>query len=117
MENEENIKIGLRIRDLRKQHKIQGTDLARTLGISRATLYRYESGEVGKLPIQTIKDIAQALHTTPGYIMGWEDESGKPIEETNQAAETVAAHIDEDTPKHEREQIINFIENLKKARK
>ncbi|QLL75794.1 helix-turn-helix domain-containing protein [Limosilactobacillus reuteri] len=36
---------------------------------------------------------------------------------TNEAAETVAAHIDEDTPVQEREQIINFIENLKKARK
>ena len=34
----------------------------------------------------------------------------------NSAADTIAAHIDDDTPEAEREQIINFIENLKKAR-
>ena len=117
MENSDNIKIGMRIRELRKHNGVQGTDLAKELNISRATLYRYEAGEVGKLPIRTIRKIAAALHTTPGYIMGWEDADGKPIEATNEAAETVAAHIDEDTPKQEREQIINFNENLKKARK
>lgn len=115
MENEENIKIGQRIRQLRQEQNIQGTDLAHDLGISRATLYRYEAGEVGKLPIKFISRLAIHLHTTPGYIMGWEDKSGKPID-TNEAAETVAAHIDSDTPAAEREQIINFIENLKKAR-
>lgn len=35
----------------------------------------------------------------------------------NSTAETVAAHIDDDTPEEEKQQIINFIENLKKARK
>ena len=29
----------------------------------------------------------------------------------------IMAHIDDDTPEEERQQIINFIENLKKARK
>ena len=35
----------------------------------------------------------------------------------NSTAETVAAHIDDDTPVEEKQQIINFIVNLKKARK
>lgn len=34
----------------------------------------------------------------------------------NEVARTIAAHIDDDTPEDEREQIINFIENLKRAR-
>lgn len=34
----------------------------------------------------------------------------------NEVAQTIAAHIDDDTPDDEREQIINFIENLKRAR-
>ncbi|WP_252902869.1 helix-turn-helix domain-containing protein [Paucilactobacillus hokkaidonensis] len=33
----------------------------------------------------------------------------------NEPADLVAAHIDEDTPDEEKEQIINFIENLKKG--
>ena len=37
--------------------------------------------------------------------------------ELNSTAQTIAAHIDDDTPEEERQQIINFIENLKKARK
>lgn len=40
-----------------------------------------------------------------------------PNSNNNEAAEVVAAHIDDDTPKSEQQQIINFIENLKKARK
>lgn len=40
----------------------------------------------------------------------------KPRKE-NKVAETIAAHIDDDTPEEEKQQIINFIENLKKARK
>lgn len=35
----------------------------------------------------------------------------------NESAEVIAAHIDDDTSPTEQEQIINFIENLKKARK
>lgn len=34
----------------------------------------------------------------------------------NEPVDLIAAHIDDDTPADEREQIINFIENLKKAR-
>ncbi|WP_353990049.1 helix-turn-helix transcriptional regulator [Pediococcus argentinicus] len=37
-------------------------------------------------------------------------------ESENETAKLVAAHIDNDTPAAEREQIINFIESLKKSR-
>lgn len=40
----------------------------------------------------------------------------EPDQNNNEAAQTIAAHIDDDTPDDEREQIINFIENLKRAR-
>lgn len=40
----------------------------------------------------------------------------EPDRNNNEVAQTIAAHIDDDTPDDEREQIINFIESLKRAR-
>jgi hypothetical protein len=37
----------------------------------------------------------------------------EPDQNNNEVAQTIAAHIDDDTPDDEREQIINFIEKLK----
>lgn len=39
-----------------------------------------------------------------------------PNDSENKVAKTIAAHIDDDTPDDEKEQIINFIESLKRAR-
>lgn len=39
-----------RIRQRRKELGLSAEDLARALGVSRATVYRYESAETEKLP-------------------------------------------------------------------
>ena len=49
-------------------------ELAERLNKNRATIYRYESGEIEDMPITVLEPLAKALNTTPAYIMGWEDE-------------------------------------------
>lgn len=74
---------GKRIHDRRVALNISVEDLAAQLNKNRATVYRYESDEIENFPISVIVPLAKALHTTPAYLMGWEDspepESSLPV--------------------------------------
>lgn len=48
-------------------------ELAAKLGKDRSTIYRYEKGDIENLPLDILEPIAKALHTTPQYLMGWEE--------------------------------------------
>lgn len=74
--------IGERIKKRREELNMTQAELARILGYkSRTSVYKMELGERG-LPQKKIKQIAEALHTTPEYIMGWE-EKPKEKEQTS----------------------------------
>lgn len=64
---------GERIRSLRKARGLSAEDLAKVLGVSPSTIYRYENGDIEKVPGDTLVPIANALQTTPAYLMGWID--------------------------------------------
>jgi transcriptional regulator with XRE-family HTH domain len=64
---------GTRIRQLREALGLSQDDLAMLLNYkSRSSINKIELGE-RNLTQSKIKAIADALHTTPAYIMGWED--------------------------------------------
>ena len=69
--------IGQKIKELRKQLNMSIDDLAAKLGKNRATIYRYERGDIENLPLDVLEPLANALETTPAYLMGWEDTSKK----------------------------------------
>lgn len=68
---------GERIKRRRKELGLSADDLAERLGVSRSTVYRYESGFIEKLPMDFLEPLSKALQTTPSYIMGWDDAPGK----------------------------------------
>lgn len=65
--------IGDRIKSRRKHLGMSADDLGRRLGKDRSTIYRYEKGDIENLPLDILEPIAQALGTTPQYLMGWEE--------------------------------------------
>ena len=69
--------IGKRIRDRRKEIGLSAEKLAEILGKNRATVFRYESGDIENVPLDILEPIAKALRTTPAYLMGWEEEQRK----------------------------------------
>lgn len=69
--------IGHKIKELRKQLNMSVDELATKLGKNRATIYRYEKGDIENLPLDVLEPLANALNTTPGYLMGWEDNDEK----------------------------------------
>lgn len=72
--------IGERMKLRRKELKLSADVVAEKLGVSRSTIFRYEKGDIEKLPTNILDDIAEVLKTTPAFLMGWEDENVPSIE-------------------------------------
>ena len=67
--------VGQRIKQRRKQLNMSAEELAEKIGKSPATMYRYEKGEIDKMDSSILLPIADALLTTPAYLMGWTNDS------------------------------------------
>lgn len=65
--------IGERIKRRRLEIGLSVDQLAEVIGKNRATIYRYESNEIEKFPLDILYPLAEALRTSPAYLMGWED--------------------------------------------
>lgn len=66
--------VGDRIKARRIEMKMSVEELGKKLGKNRTTVYRYETGYIENLPIDILQPIADALNTTPQYLMGWVEE-------------------------------------------
>lgn len=66
---------GARIKARRKELGLSAEEIAKELSVSAATIYRYEKGDIEKLPGYILEPLSKILHTTPAYLMGWEDEA------------------------------------------
>ncbi|WP_373710710.1 helix-turn-helix domain-containing protein [Jeotgalibaca porci] len=64
--------IGKRMKARRIELKLSADQVGEKLGVSRATIYRYEKGDIEKFPIESLEPLAEALSTTSEYLMGWE---------------------------------------------
>ncbi len=79
-----------RIHNRRKELGLSAAEVANKLGVSRATVYRYESADIEKLPSSILEPLAQLLKTTPAQLMGWDSpsqwvsEHGTPCQEQQQ---------------------------------
>lgn len=68
--------IGDRIKKRRTCLGLTLEDVAKTSGVSRQTIQRYESGVISNIPSDRIEKIAEALSVSPAYLMGWLNNDG-----------------------------------------
>ena len=54
-------------------------DVAKVVGVSRQTIQRYESGVIGNIPSDKLERLAVALKTTPGALMGWDNNNNPEL--------------------------------------
>ncbi|CAM2361071.1 helix-turn-helix domain-containing protein [Listeria seeligeri] len=73
---------GERIKKRRKELGYNADYLAEELGVSRSTIFRYENGEIEKLPITILDSLSNILKTTPAYLMGWVDDGAEHLEDS-----------------------------------
>ena len=65
---------GERIKNRRLELDLSQVDLAKTIHVSKQTLYKYEQDIITNIPSDKIEALAKALQVEPFYIMGWNDE-------------------------------------------
>lgn len=70
------------IKNRRLELELTMKDVAKALGVSEATVSRYESGEIQNMGIDKIEMLAKVLRCSPGYLMGWEDYPNSTIQST-----------------------------------
>lgn len=74
---------GKRIKQRRKELGLAADILADKLGVSRSTIFRYEKGDIDKIPVDSLSIIADVLNTTPAYLMGWDGSNGYSVQESS----------------------------------
>lgn len=103
--------IGERIKSARIALGYSAEQVAAFLNVSPATVYRYENGDISKLPSKFIKPLAEFLCVTPQYLMGWSDDAAvvppRDIIRTPEAR-ILAKGIDK-LPREQREQALAVV--------
>ena len=61
---------GERMKLRRKELGLSAEYVAEQLGLSASTIYRYEKGDIEKLPIDVLRPLSWVLRTTPSCLMG-----------------------------------------------
>lgn len=72
---------GERIKALRKQHHMTLEDVAQSIGVSRANVYKYESGGIENIPEDKLEKLSVLFGVPKSYLMGWDKEEPEPPDE------------------------------------
>ena len=71
--------LGERIRTAREHAGFTQGDVARAVGVTKQTIFKYEVGIIENIPLENIRKIAALLGVSPLYITGWsEDDESTP---------------------------------------
>lgn len=66
------LNIGQRLKQLREEKKLTQEDVGNLIGVTKATVNRYETGEIDIKRTIAIK-LSKVFNVSPAYIMGWEE--------------------------------------------
>lgn len=64
------MKIGEQIKKIRTEKKISVDYIAKELGVSKTTIYRYEDSSIEKIPVNLFDKLCTILGVTPAELMG-----------------------------------------------
>lgn len=62
--------IGMRIKERRKELDISAVNLADRLGLSKATIHRYENGDIKNIKMPILEAMAEVLKVNPSWLLG-----------------------------------------------
>ena len=65
--------IGTKIKELREANDMTLEELGNKVGVGKSTVRKWETGLIANMRRDKIAKLADALHCSPGYLMGWED--------------------------------------------
>lgn len=65
-----NVEIGKRIQQRRKALNISVVDIAARTGLSKATIHRYENGDIKDIKLPILEIISEMLDVNPMWLIG-----------------------------------------------
>ncbi len=87
------MRIGERIKEMRKARGLSADEVAEKLGVSLSTLYRYENSSISKVPIDVIDKLCTVLGVTTSELMGNESAEGEELPASFANAEQAMAFM------------------------
>ena len=69
--------MGQKIYDLRIQKGMTLEELGDKVGVGKSTVRKWENGIIANMKRDKIAKLAEALGTSPAYLMGWDGEKSK----------------------------------------
>lgn len=76
----EYTEIGRRIKERRNELSISAVDLAASVALSKATIHRYENGDIRNIKLPVVESIARALKVNPLWLIGKSDHMEVEVE-------------------------------------
>lgn len=83
------MKIGKNISSRRNELGMSVDELASKIGKSRATIYRYENGDIENMPVSIIEPLAKALKIDPLILLDIEDNNNFTVQDLSPAKKEV----------------------------
>ena len=68
-----------KIKTLRKSLGLTLEDVGNHVGVGKSTVRKWENGDIVNMRRDKIAKLAEALQTSPAYLMGWEEKENKKI--------------------------------------
>lgn len=62
-----------KIKSLRLERGLTLEEVGKRVGVGKSTVRKWETGAIANMRRDKIAKLAEALNTTPGYLMGWEN--------------------------------------------
>lgn len=90
MDNE----LSRKIKDLRLKRGMTLEQVGDIVGVGKSTVRKWETGMIANMKRDKIALLAQALGTTPAYLMGWEDDNKENTPEDIKLSEGEKVLID-----------------------
>jgi transcriptional regulator with XRE-family HTH domain len=72
--------VGERIRQVRESARMSQDELAKRMGYKdRSSISKIEKGNDDNIYLDTVQKVAEILNCSPLYLMGWDNDSEKPL--------------------------------------
>lgn len=107
--------VGERIRYIRKQRNMTIDVLAKSVGVTRQTISRYETGSIAEIPRSKLEKIADELRVKCDYLEGWTIESQRDSAQFD--IQQLKVELANAKTENERVEIENSIEVLEESYK
>ena len=103
-----------KIHELRKRNNMTLEQVANIVGVGKSTVRKWETGMIANVKRDKIALLAKALHSTPAYLMGWEENEITPTERTLSEGEEMLLNLFRKLPQEAQN---SYIERLEEALK